>query len=239
MRACSEEVDGAYSDHSLSMPGASPSSLVPPMQVSEGAVPHRMLELINQRLAPCTHVLAEQATAVRDLTSQLCTSHHGGASVDTLTARLLSPDLKDSGQSLSLPPAYPLSACLDAAAGGRRDGDASGVGADLARSRMAGRLGGSSVSGVPIVGSGADGADTLDVTRLLHKVYQYRTDSEIEEGLCARLSTVEASDILPQVERLLPALTNLVLYSPTEMVYLTRELMRLCTSSLHFASRFM
>lgn len=230
MRACSDEMGGSYSDHSLSMPGALPSSLSQPMQVGEGAVPHRMLELINQRLAPCTYVLAEQATAVRDLTSQLRKSHHG-ASAESLTSRLLSPDLKGSGKSVSPP--------LDAAAGGHSHGSVSGGSADLARSRVGGRGGGVSVSGVPIVGSGADGADALDVTRLLHKVYQYRTDAEIEEGLCARLSTVEARDILPQVERLLPALTNLVLYSPTEMVYLTRELMRLCTSSLHFASRFM
>jgi hypothetical protein len=86
----------------------------------------------------------------------------------------------------------------------------------------------------------ASDSDALDVTRLLHKVYQYRTDEEIEEGLCARLSTVqETRSILPQVQQMLPALTNVILYCDTEMVYLTRELMRLCMSSLHFASRFL
>ena len=91
---------------------------------------------------------------------------------------------------------------------------------------------------MPIVGVASE--EVLDVTRLLHKVYQYRTDQEIEEGLCARLSTVsERRSILPQVEQMLPALTNVILYCEDEMVYLTRELTRLCMSSLHFASRFL
>ena len=103
-------------------------------------------------------------------------------------------------------------------------------------------MGSVSVSTVPIVGGVSDSGDAVDIARLLHKVYQYRSDAEIEEGLCARLSTVldqQARDILPQVERMLPALTNIILYSEEEMVYLTREIVRLCMSSLHFASRFM
>jgi hypothetical protein len=89
------------------------------------------------------------------------------------------------------------------------------------------------------VGGSADVRDSVDVTRLIHKVYQYRTDEEIEEGLCARLSWVmEARDIVAQVEQLLPALTNILVYTETEMLYLTREVIRLCMSSRAFASRF-
>ena len=99
-----------------------------------------------------------------------------------------------------------------------------------------------SVTAVPIVGGAYDSNESVNVARLLHKVYQYRTDSEIEEGFCARLSTLldqQACHILPQVERMLPALTKIIVYSETEMGYLTREIVRLCTSSLHLASRFM
>ena len=110
---------------------------------------------------------------------------------------------------------------------------------DRAHGRTRGQGAGGCVSAVPIVGVASE-AEALDVTRLLHKVYQYRTDEEIEEGLCARLSTVgDRHMILHQVEQMLPALTNVILYCEDEMVYLTRELTRLCMSSLHFTSRFL
>ena len=38
----------------------------------------------------------------------------------------------------------------------------------------------------------------VDVTKLLHKIYLYREDDEIEEGLCCRLFTVIETAV-PQV----------------------------------------
>ena len=236
MRACSEEMGASYSDHTLASSVAlevcqsplSPGS----KEAGETGVPKRMLELINQRLAPCTNVLVEQATAVCDLTSQLHTSH-SPASSESLTARLLNQHAKAPNKLPEGEAAFP--ARMDPSVRGQR----STVGGDLRQGKAGARQVGGAISAVPIVGVAAD-SDALDVTRLLHKVYQYRTDEEIEEGLCARLSTVqETRSILPQVQQMLPALTNVILYCDTEMVYLTRELMRLCMSSLHFASRFL
>ena len=61
-------------------------------------------------------------------------------------------------------------------------GQRSTVGGDLRQGKAGARQVGGAISAVPIVGVASD-LDALDVTRLLHKVYQYRTDEEIEEGL--------------------------------------------------------
>ena len=243
MRACSEEMGSSYSDHNLRSSLSPDATSMPPLagsiETSESAVSRRMIDLINHRLVPCTNVLMEQATAVHDLTAQIGTIH-SAASSESLTARLLATDLKDPSKDVLSTAGAAHSALSDAAVRCRRAGGDGGM--EVRDALAHGRLGGSvkvSVSAVPIVGGGADGSDTLDVTRLLHKVYQYRTDAEIEEGLCARLSTVEARSVVAQVERMLPALTNIILYSQDEMVYLTREIVRLCMCSLHFASRFL
>ena len=214
MAACADEMEGSFSDHDV-------GGLGHPIRAEAGAieVPSRVLDLMNERLAPCTNVLIEQAVAVRDLTAQLRSS--SGPSTAT-EGRDLSPSQADS----------------DAAASG-----ASLVsgGGKSKQSGAVGRVGGAAVPAVPIVGAAASNSpDAIDVSRLLHKVFQYRSDAEIEEGLCARLSTVlEAGNILAQVERMLPALTNIILHSEPEMLFLTREIVRLCMSSMHFASRFM
>ena len=231
-RACAVEMDGAYTDHNLGLTvDESDSSLDP-------AVPRRMIEVVNDRLTPCTKVLAEQASAVRDLSVQMCANQHPAATQDELGACVVSTD--PDGPAVAIPSVSVSSNHAHSGSGAQTDVSVSSI--DMARSRMGGRMGSVSVSTVPIVGGVSDSGDAVDVARLLHKVYQYRSDAEIEEGLCARLSTVldqQARDILPQVERMLPALTNVILYSEEEMVYLTREIVRLCMSSLHFASRFM
>ena len=236
IRACSDEMGASYSDQTLGSSlqhEACQSPLSPAAgEAGDSGVRKRMEELINQRLTPCTNVLVEQASAVRDLTAQLHSTHSPGP--ESLTARLLS---QAKAGAATFPPQ------MDASARSERGGPV-GHSAHVGHSaqgttaaRAPGCFG--SVSAVPIVGVASE-ADVLDVTRLLHKVYQYRTDQEIEEGLCARLSTVsERRSILPQVEQMLPALTNVILYCEDEMVYLTRELTRLCMSSLHFASRFL
>lgn len=214
MSACADEMEGSYSDHSLHCPI--------PNEPGAIEIPSRVLEVMNERLARCTNVLIEQAVAVRDLTTQLRTSNASSTS---------------EGRDGNIPQEASRSNS-DVPSGGVHTGG----GCDLWQATAVVRTGGGSVPAVPIVGASgpaSNSPDSMDVSRLLHKVFQYRSDAEIEEGLCARLSTVPGASILAQVERMLPALTNIVLYSEQEMVFLTREIIRLCMSSIHFASRFM
>jgi hypothetical protein len=229
--------DGEYSDHDLGSSLTESSST----GAGNGRVPRKMIELVDQRLMKCTRVLLEQAKSACDLTSVICESHSPASPTESLKSRLLGSDA--GGQATMLSPAFPSSHRQNAVGSLRKEGgDLSNHGLNLSPNRIGERMGGMSVTAVPIVGGAYDSNESVNVARLLHKVYQYRTDSEIEEGFCARLSTLldqQACHILPQVERMLPALTKIIVYSETEMGYLTREIVRLCTSSLHLASRFM
>ena len=206
---------------------------------SEGAeadadTPSRLKTLLRERLAGMSAVMVEQAAAAVELTRQvqMHDAHCGAGSRPQSGSFGVSPHsgLRPLAANLEDLLAPPSSGAAVAPPGGAAwvmgagpGGAGAGAGADTWRREE--------VPAVPMFDGELYG---VDVTKLLHKIYLYRDDDEIEEGLCCRLFTV-IEGAVPQVEFLLPTLTAMVLHTESGMRFLTRELVRLCMMSTHFA----
>eukprot|EP00286_Rhodomonas_abbreviata_P022072 CAMPEP_0181311640 /NCGR_PEP_ID=MMETSP1101-20121128/13253_1 /TAXON_ID=46948 /ORGANISM="Rhodomonas abbreviata, Strain Caron Lab Isolate" /LENGTH=262 /DNA_ID=CAMNT_0023418401 /DNA_START=364 /DNA_END=1149 /DNA_ORIENTATION=- len=168
----------------------------------DAGLPSELADMLRQRmLLEITNGLVAHSSAALEISSQLRSFHADGS---------LKDPHHDAGARSN------LSAAASELCG-------TGEGGDLSPGPRR-----QAVSCVPIFTYGTLMDSDIDVTRLLQKICKYRDDDEIEEGLCSRLSSV-APSALSQVELLLPALANTVLHAEEEMVYLTRELVRMCT----------